>query len=31
VIRRIAAICLAWAARSLDLPRWNGVHWRAIE
>ena len=30
VLRRIAAICLEWAARSLDLPRWTGVHWRAI-
>jgi hypothetical protein len=31
VLRRIAAICLDWAALSLDLPRWTGVHWRAIK
>jgi aminoglycoside phosphotransferase (APT) family kinase protein len=31
VLRRIAAICLDWAAHSLDLPRWTGVPWRAIE
>jgi hypothetical protein len=30
VLRRIAAICLDWAALSLDLSRWTGVHWRAI-
>ncbi len=30
VLLRIAAICLAWAARALDLPPWTGVHWREI-
>jgi aminoglycoside phosphotransferase (APT) family kinase protein len=30
VLARIAAICLGWAARSRDLPRWTGVHWSAI-
>jgi aminoglycoside phosphotransferase (APT) family kinase protein len=30
VLRQIAAICLAWASRSLDLPRWSGIDWRAI-
>jgi aminoglycoside phosphotransferase (APT) family kinase protein len=30
VLRRIVSICLDWAARSLDLPRWTGIHWREI-
>jgi len=30
VLKRIAAIHLAWATRSLGLPTWTGVHWREI-
>lgn len=30
VLRKITAICLDWAARSLDLPPRVGVDWRAI-
>jgi aminoglycoside phosphotransferase (APT) family kinase protein len=30
VVKRISTICLTWAARSLDLPRWNGLHWSEI-
>jgi aminoglycoside phosphotransferase (APT) family kinase protein len=30
VLKRISTICLSWAARSLDLPRWNGLHWSEI-
>jgi aminoglycoside phosphotransferase (APT) family kinase protein len=30
VLKRISTICLTWAARSLDLPRWNGLHWSEI-
>jgi hypothetical protein len=30
VVKRISAICLSWAARSLDLPRWDGLHWSEI-
>jgi aminoglycoside phosphotransferase (APT) family kinase protein len=30
VLQRIAAICLSWAARSLDLPPWTGLHWSEI-
>ena len=30
VVKRISTICLSWAARSLDLPRWNGLHWSEI-
>lgn len=30
VIERLVVICLAWAARSLDLPRWDGPHWNDI-
>lgn len=30
VLRRISTICLRWAARSLDLPRWTGPHWSEI-
>ena len=30
VVKRISTICLSWAARSLDLPRWNGLHWNEI-
>ena len=26
VLKRISTVCLSWAARSLDLPRWNGLH-----
>ena len=31
VLKRISTICLSWAARSLDLPRWNGLHWSEIQ
>lgn len=30
VLRRIAVICLDWAASSLDLPRWTGLHWKDV-
>jgi len=30
VLRRIAAICLDWAARALDLPPRGGPSWQAI-
>ncbi|HEY9290899.1 MAG TPA: phosphotransferase [Microlunatus sp.] len=30
VLQRIAVICLSWASRSLDLPRWDGPTWNQI-
>ena len=30
VLQRIAVICLTWASRSLDLPRWDGPTWNQI-
>jgi hypothetical protein len=26
----ITVICLAWAARALDLPPWTEPHWREV-